>query len=166
MATSVDQLIVEIRAETAGLRKGLDRVNKQLDVTNKRAKASVLSFSNLGRVFAVLGLARLGSGIINTARTFEDLEALPGVGHKTASVIMSQAFSQPAFPVDTHIHRLAFRWNLSNGKNVIQTEKDLKRKFSQKIWGKLHLQMIYYGREFCQAKKNKCMCVICIKTSK
>ena len=75
MATSVDQLIVEIRAETAGLRKGLDRVNKQLDVTNKRAKASVLSFSNLGRVFAVLGLAKLGSGIINTARTFEDLEA-------------------------------------------------------------------------------------------
>ena len=75
MATSVDQLIVEIRAETADLRKGLDRVNKQLDVTNKRAKASVLSFSNLGRVFAVLGLAKLGSGIINTARTFEDLEA-------------------------------------------------------------------------------------------
>ena len=98
--------------------------------------------------------------------TFEDLEALPGVGHKTASVVMSQAFSQPAFPVDTHIHRLAFRWNLSNGKNVIQTEKDLKRKFSKKIWGKLHLQMIYYGREFCQAKKNKCMCEICIKTSK
>ena len=98
--------------------------------------------------------------------TFEELESLPGVGHKTASVIMSQAFSQPAFPVDTHIHRLAFRWNLSNGKNVIQTEKDLKRKFSQKIWGKLHLQMIYYGREFCQAKKNKCMCEICIKTSK
>ncbi len=98
--------------------------------------------------------------------TFEELESLPGVGHKTASVIMSQAFSQPAFPVDTHIHRLAFRWNLSNGKNVIQTEKDLKRKFSQKIWGKLHLQMIYYGREFCQAKKNKCTCEICIKTSK
>ena len=98
--------------------------------------------------------------------TFEDLEALPGVGHKTASVVMSQAFSQPAFPVDTHIHRLAFRWNLSSGKNVVQTEKDLKRKFSKKIWGKLHLQMIYYGREFCQAKKKKCMCEICIKTSK
>jgi len=85
-------------------------------------------------------------------KTFEELEALPGVGHKTASVVMSQGFGYPAFPVDTHIHRLAQRWGLTNGKNVIQTEKDLKRLFSKKLWNKLHLQIIYYGREYCQAR--------------
>ena len=94
-------------------------------------------------------------------KTFEELEELPGVGHKTASVIMSQAFGQPAFPVDTHIHRLAFRWKLSKGKNVQSTEKDLKRKFDKRLWNKLHLQMIFYGREFCQARKKKCSCEIC-----
>ena len=94
-------------------------------------------------------------------KTFEELEELPGVGHKTASVIMSQAFGKPAFPVDTHIHRLAFRWKLSKGKNVQSTEKDLKRKFDQRLWNKLHLQMIFYGREFCQARKKKCNCEIC-----
>ena len=94
-------------------------------------------------------------------KTFEELEELPGVGHKTASVIMSQAFGQPAFPVDTHIHRLAYRWKLSNGKNVQSTERDLKRKFDQRLWNKLHLQMIFYGREFCQARKKKCNCEIC-----
>ena len=93
--------------------------------------------------------------------TFDDLEELPGVGHKTASVIMSQAFGKPAFPVDTHIHRLAYRWKLSNGKNVDITEKDLKRKFDKGLWNKLHLQMIFYGREFCQARKKKCNCEIC-----
>ena len=86
-------------------------------------------------------------------KTFEDLEKLPGVGHKTASVVMAQAFDHPAFPVDTHIHRLAQRWGLSNGKNVIQTEKDLKRLFPKKSWNKLHLQIIYYGRQHCQARK-------------
>ena len=86
-------------------------------------------------------------------QTFEELENLPGVGHKTASVVMSQGFGQSAFPVDTHIHRLAQRWGLTNGKNVIQTEKDLKRLFPKKYWNKLHLQIIYYGREYCQAKK-------------
>jgi endonuclease III len=85
-------------------------------------------------------------------KTFEDLEKLPGVGHKTASVVMSQGFGLPAFAVDTHIHRLAQRWGLTNGKNVVQTEKDLKRIFPKKAWSKLHLQIIYYGREFCQAK--------------
>ena len=93
--------------------------------------------------------------------TFDDLEELPGVGHKTASVIMSQAFGKPAFPVDTHIHRLAYRWKLSNGKNVDITEKDLKRKFDKRLWNKIHLQMIFYGREFCQARKKKCNCDIC-----
>jgi len=84
---------------------------------------------------------------------FEELEKLPGVGHKTASVVMSQGFGLPAFPVDTHIHRLAQRWGLTNGKNVIQTEKDLKRLFPKKYWNKLHLQIIYYGREYCKARE-------------
>ena len=84
---------------------------------------------------------------------FEDLEKLPGVGHKTASVVMSQGFGYPAFPIDTHIHRLAQRWGLTNGKNVIQTEKDLKRIFPKKNWNKLHLQIIYYGREYCKARE-------------
>lgn len=91
--------------------------------------------------------------------TFEELEALPGVGHKTASVVMVQAFGIPAFPVDTHIHRLAYRWNLSSGKSVEQTEKDLKRIFPEKLWHDLHLQIIYYGREHCKARGhdvNKC----------
>jgi endonuclease-3 len=85
-------------------------------------------------------------------KTFEELEKLPGVGHKTASVVMSQGFGFPAFAVDTHIHRLAQRWGLTNGKNVVQTEVDLKRIFPKKTWSKLHLQIIYYGREYCQAR--------------
>ena len=85
-------------------------------------------------------------------KTFEELEKLPGVGHKTASVVMSQGFGYPAFPVDTHIHRLAQRWGLTNGKNVVQTEKDLKRLFPKTSWNKLHLQIIYYGREYCTAR--------------
>ena len=84
--------------------------------------------------------------------SFEALEALPGVGHKTASVVMSQGFNHPAFPVDTHIHRLAQRWRLSKGKNVTQTEKDLKKGFPIEDWNKLHLQIIFYGREFCTAR--------------
>ena len=93
--------------------------------------------------------------------SFEELEELAGVGHKTASVIMAQAFDTPAFPVDTHIHRLAHRWGLSNGKNVNTTETDLKRIFEKKSWNKLHLQIIFYGREWCQARKAKCECKIC-----
>ena len=84
--------------------------------------------------------------------TYEDLEQLPGVGHKTASVVMSQGFGFPAFPVDTHIHRLAQRWGLTNGKNVVQTEKDLKKIFPKKYWNRLHLQIIWYGREYCKAR--------------
>ena len=86
-------------------------------------------------------------------KTYEELESLPGVGHKTASVVMSQAFGYPAFPVDTHIHRLAQRWGLTNGKNVVRTEKDLKNIFPRKNWNKLHLQIIWYGREHCQARE-------------
>ena len=86
-------------------------------------------------------------------KTYEELEGLPGVGHKTASVVMSQAFGYPAFPVDTHIHRLAQRWGLTSGKDVVQTEKDLKNIFPKKNWNKLHLQIIWYGREYCQARE-------------
>ncbi len=85
-------------------------------------------------------------------QSFEDLEALPAVGHKTASVVMSQAFGVPAFPVDTHIHRLMYRWNLSDGKNVVQTEKDAKAIFPKDLWNELHLQIIWYGREYCPAR--------------
>jgi endonuclease-3 len=85
-------------------------------------------------------------------KTFEELEKLPGVGHKTASVVMSQGFGYPAFAVDTHIHRLAQRWGLTNGKNVVQTEKDLKRIFPKSTWSKIHLQIIFYGREYCKAR--------------
>ena len=86
-------------------------------------------------------------------KSYEELEKLPGVGHKTASVVMSQGFGCPAFAVDTHIHRLAQRWGLTSGKNVIQTEKDLKKIFPLKNWSKLHLQIIYYGREYCKARE-------------
>lgn len=85
-------------------------------------------------------------------KSFEALEALPAVGHKTASVVMAQAFDIPAFPVDTHIHRLMYRWGLTNGKNVVQTEKDAKRLFPKELWNKLHLQIIYYGREYSPAR--------------
>ncbi len=97
-------------------------------------------------------------------KNFEALEALPGVGHKTASVVMSQAFGFPAFPVDTHIHRLIYRWGLSTGKNVVQTEKDCKRLFPEELWNKLHLQIIFFGREYCKARPHDPnVCPICSK---
>tara|TARA_B100001250_G_scaffold24146_1_gene20187 strand:+ start:8495 stop:9130 length:636 start_codon:yes stop_codon:yes gene_type:complete len=113
---------------------------------------------------AIHGLSRIlvekhGSKVPSN---FEQLESLPGVGHKTASVVMSQAFNIPAFPVDTHIHRLSYRWCLSNGKNVEKTEKDCKKKFPRNLWSKLHLQMIYFGREYCPSRKhNPTTCPIC-----
>tara|TARA_B100000963_G_scaffold287250_1_gene256383 strand:- start:3893 stop:4513 length:621 start_codon:yes stop_codon:yes gene_type:complete len=95
-------------------------------------------------------------------QNFQDLESLPGVGHKTASVVMSQGFGHPAFPVDTHIHRLAQRWGLTKGQNVSQTERDLKSIFPERLWNKLHLQIIFYGREFCTARGcNGMVCEIC-----
>jgi endonuclease III len=100
-------------------------------------------------------------------RTFAELEALPGVGHKTASVVMSQAFGQAAFPVDTHIHRLARRWKLSAARNVEQTERDLKKLFPREHWNKLHLRMIFYGREYCTARGcDGTTCEICAHLSK
>ncbi len=96
--------------------------------------------------------------------TFHELEELPGVGHKTASVVMSQVFGHPAFPVDTHIHRLMHRWKLSNGKSVTQTERDAKKLFPEKLWNSLHLQIIYFGREYCTARGHvKEECPICSK---
>jgi len=96
--------------------------------------------------------------------SFEALESLPGVGHKTASVVMAQAFDVPAFPVDTHIHRIAQQWSLSSGKNVVQTEKDLKQCFPKELWNKLHLQIIFYGREYCTARQcDGLQCVLCKK---
>ncbi len=95
-------------------------------------------------------------------QSFEELETLPGVGHKTASVVMAQAFGVPAFPVDTHIHRLAKRWKLTSGKNVVQTERDLKKVFPRESWNKLHLQIIFYGREHCTARGcDGKTCILC-----
>jgi endonuclease III len=110
---------------------------------------------------AILGLSNILVEQFNgkVPESFDELEKLPGVGHKTASVVMSQGFGHPAFPVDTHIHRLAQRWGLTNGKNVIQTEKDLKKIFPKMLWNKLHLQIIFYGREFCKARS--CFGLIC-----
>jgi len=122
-------------------RKKIEKLIKRIGIFRIKAK----SIYNLSKI-----LVKKYNGKV--PHTFEDLERLPGVGHKTASVIMSQGFGLPAFPVDTHIHRLAQRWGLTNGKNVVQTEKDLKRLFPKKNWNKLHLQIIYYGREFCKAR--------------
>jgi endonuclease-3 len=116
------------------------------------------------KALAIAGLSRMieerhGGQV---PRTFEDLEALPGVGHKTASVVMSQAFGVPAFPVDTHIHRLAMRWRLSSGRNVAETERDLKALFPEESWNPLHLRIIYFGREHCTARGcDGHTCMIC-----
>jgi len=113
---------------------------------------------------ALSGLAKLlvERHASEVPQTFEALEALPGVGHKTASVVMAQAFGVPAFPVDTHIHRLARRWGLSNGSNVERTEEDLKRTFDERLWNALHLQIIYFGREHCPALRHDVeACPIC-----
>ena len=123
-------------------RKKIEKLIKSIGIFRIKAK----SIYNLSKTL----VEKYGSKV---PKTFEELEMLPGVGHKTASVVMSQGFGYPAFPVDTHIHILAQRWGLSNGKNVVQTEKDLKRLFPKKNWNKLHLQIIYYGREFCKARE-------------
>ena len=122
-------------------RKKIEKLIKKIGIFRIKAK----SIYNLSKIL----IEKYNSTV---PKTFEDLEKLPGVGHKTASVVMSQGFGYPAFPVDTHIHRLAQRWGLTSGKNVVQTEKDLKRLFPKKKWNKLHLQIIYYGREYCKAR--------------
>jgi endonuclease-3 len=122
-------------------RKKIEKLIKKIGIFRVKAK----SIYNLSKI-----LIEKHKGKV--PKTYEELESLPGVGHKTASVVMSQGFGYPAFPVDTHIHRLAQRWGLTNGKNVTQTEKDLKKLFPKKDWNKLHLQIIYYGREYCKAR--------------
>ena len=121
-------------------KKKIEKLIKKIGIFRVKAK-SIYNLSNL--------LIQNHSGKV--PKNFEELEKLPGVGHKTASVVMSQGFGFPAFPVDTHIHRLAQRWGLTNGNNVVQTEKDLKRLFPKRSWNKLHLQIIYYGRKYCKA---------------
>ena len=142
------------------------------DEPQKMAKQSVSSIDTIVRpcglaprkATAIRGLSRIlvdehGGRVPDS---FEELEALPGVGHKTASVVMTQAFGHPAFPVDTHIHRLAQRWGLTNGKSVTQTEIDLKSLFAEETWNRLHLQIIYYGREHCSARGcDGTVCEIC-----
>ena len=122
-------------------RKKIEKLIKSIGIFRMKAKSIYLLSKQL--------IENHGGKV---PETFEDLEKLPGVGHKTASVVMSQGFGHPAFPVDTHIHRLTQRWGLTNGKNVIQTESDLKKLFPKKFWNKLHLQIIYYGREYCKAR--------------
>ena len=122
-------------------RKKIERLIKRIGIFRIKAK-SIFYLSKI--------LVEKYKGKV--PKTYEELEQLPGVGHKTASVVMSQGFGFPAFPVDTHIHRLAQRWGLTNGKNVMQTEKDLKEVFPKKSWNKLHLQIIWYGREYCKAR--------------
>ena len=122
-------------------RKRIETLIKRIGIFRVKAKSIYLLSKQL--------LAKHNGKV---PRSFEELEKLPGVGHKTASVVMSQGFGEPAFPVDTHIHRLAQRWGLTNGKNVVQTEEDLKKLFPKKSWNKLHLQIIFYGREYCKAR--------------
>ena len=129
-------------------RKRIEKLIKRIGIFRIKAK----SIFNLSKIL----LDNYNGKVPNT---FDELEKLPGVGHKTASVVMSQGFGFPAFPIDTHIHRLAQRWGLTNGKNVIQTEKDLKKLFPKKNWNKLHLQIIYYGREYCKARN--CFGITC-----
>ncbi|MBK77618.1 MAG: endonuclease III [Flavobacteriaceae bacterium] len=145
------------------------RVNKITSILFKEAndpkKMIKLGVNKIRKIIRPVGLSptkskaiyNLSKIIINDfkgeiPKNFTDLESLPGVGHKTASVVMSQAFGVPAFPVDTHIHRLMYRWGLSNGKNVVQTEKDAKRLFPKNKWNDLHLQIIWYGREYSPAR--------------
>jgi len=161
-----------------------ERVNKITPNLFKRAKTPkkmiLLEVAEIEDIIRPCGLAPRKSKAIwelsqiildkhggKVPQTFEELEALPGVGHKTASVVMTQAFGVPAFPVDTHVHRLAQRWGLSSGKNVVQTEKDLKKLFPKEIWGKVHLQIIFYGREYCPARGHSFEdCPLCVKFGK
>jgi len=129
----------------------IQRIIRPCGLSPQKAKA----ISGLSRII----IEKHGGAV---PRTFGELEELPGVGHKTASVVMSQAFKFPAFPVDTHIHRLAKRWRLSRGRNVVETERDLKALFPESVWNKLHLRMIYFGREHCTARGcNGHTCMLC-----
>jgi len=166
-------LAVLLSAQTTD--KKVNQVTPRLfDRASTPEEMAKLSAEEIREIIHEIGLApqkaknikRLSEILVESGgevpRTFEELEALPGVGHKTASVVMAQAFGHPAFPVDTHIHRLAERWGLSNGSNVAKTERDLKKAFPEELWNKLHLQIIYFGREYCPARYHDLdTCPIC-----
>jgi endonuclease-3 len=158
-------LLVAVILSAQTTDKKVNQVTPRLFARAPDAAAMVgLEVEEIREIIRELGLApqkarslKATSGLLAerggaVPRTFEELEALPGVGHKTASVVMAQAFGEPAFPVDTHIHRLAARWGLSSGRSVVHTERDLKKVFPRRHWNKLHLQIIYFGREHCPAR--------------
>ena len=163
---SIFELLIAVLLSAQCTDERVNQVTPKLFLKGSNAyKMSKISINQIYTIIRPCGLApQKSKAIFNLSKilidnfkgevpeSFEELEKLPGVGHKTASVVMSQGFGHPAFPVDTHIHRLAQRWGLTNGKNVVQTEKDLKKLFSKNLWNKLHLQIIFYGREFCKAR--------------
>lgn len=167
--TLLTAVLLSAQSTDAGVNKVTPQLFAKADTPEKMAKMTV---EEIREIIKPVGLSPTKSKnlhkLANTLLekydgqvpdTYQELESLPGVGHKTASVVKLQAFGEPAFPVDTHIHRLIWRWGISTGKNVEQTEKDCKRLFPEKKWEKLHLQIIYFGREYCPARghdPNKC----------
>ena len=173
---SVFQLLIAVLMSAQTTDKKVNQVTPELFEIAPNAKLmSQLDAEKIQSIIREVGLAptkaknikKLSEMLLefhegNVPNNFEDLEALPGVGHKTASVVMAQAFNVPAFPVDTHIHRLAARWGLSNGSTVERTERDLKKTFPKELWNKLHLQIIFFGREYCPARfHDLTKCPIC-----
>ena len=159
-------LLIAVLLSAQSTDKGVNKITPILfNIADNPYDMIKLSVEEIREIIKPVGLSPMKSkgihGLSNiiidqhqgkVPQTFEDLEALPAVGHKTASVVMSQAFNIPTFPVDTHIHRLMYRWGLTNGKNVVQTEKDAKRLFPIDLWNKLHLQIIFYGRKYSPAR--------------
>ena len=171
-------LLIAVVLSAQSTDKKVNELTEELfKIANTPQKMVNLGIDNIYTYIKQLGLSRQKSkNTYNLSKilidkyhglvpnTFQELESLPGVGHKTASVVMSQIFNIPSFPVDTHIHRLSQRWGLTNGKSVIQTEKDLKKIFPISLWNKLHLQIIFYGREYCTARGcDGTKCFICKK---
>lgn len=169
-------LLIAVLLSAQSTDKGVNKATPALfSVADTAYKMAQLSIAEIKEYIKTIGLSNSKAKNIHklshillekhqgeVPNTFEALEALPGVGHKTASVVMAQAFGIPAFPVDTHIHRLMYRWTLSTGKNVEQTEKDAKRLFPKELWNKLHLQIIFFGREYCPARGHQAnQCPIC-----
>ena len=173
---SVFQLLIAVLMSAQTTDKKVNQVTPNLfEIAPNAELMSQLEAEKIQSIIREVGLAptkaknikKLSEMLVelhhgNVPNNFEDLEALPGVGHKTASVVMAQAFNVPAFPVDTHIHRLAARWGLSNGSTVEKTERDLKKTFQKESWNKLHLQIIFFGREYCPARfHDLTKCPIC-----
>lgn len=169
-------LLIAVLLSAQSTDKGVNKATPALfSVADTAYKMAQLSIAEIKEYIKTIGLSNSKAKNIHklshillekhqgeVPNTFEALEALPGVGHKTASVVMAQAFGIPAFPVDTHIHRLMYRWTLSTGKNVEQTEKDAKRLFPKELWNKLHLQIIFFGRKYCPARGHQAnQCPIC-----